>query len=252
MFFVLSKLFYFLLTPIVWIVLIALYSIRTKNVKRRKRVLIISFVVFYLLSNQFIVNEFVRAWEVQTIHVDSIVEPYEYGIVLGGFNSYDVKFDRVNFYSSSDRLWQALLLYHEGKIRKIVISGGEGRIIREGYTESEITKDFLCRIGIPEHDIIIEPESRNTYENALFTAKILQNYPDSCLLITSAMHMRRAYACFAKQGLKCRMFSANRKAGPTKFIFDYCFIPDLAALETWRVLIREIVGYASYKIMGYI
>ncbi len=64
--------------------------------------------------------------------------------------------------------------------------------------------------------------------------------------------MRRAYACFEKQGVHCKMFTADRKAGPTKFVFDYCFIPNMAAIETWRVFLREVVGYISYKIMGYI
>ncbi len=252
MFFFASKLLYFLLTPIVWFVGIVIFAMCTKNKKRRKRILIISAVFFYVISNQFVINEVIRAWEIQTIHIDSITQQYEYGIVLGGFNSYDVQFDRVNFYASSDRLWQTLLLYHEGKIQKILISGGEGRIVKEGYTESEITKDFLCRIGIPEHDIYIESQSRNTYENARFTAEMLQGKADTCLLITSAMHMRRAYACFEKQGVHCKMFTADRKAGPTKFVFDYCFIPNMAAIETWRVFLREVVGYISYKIMGYI
>ena len=254
MFFYISKLFYFLLTPIVWFVIAFAFAIYTKNKSLRKKVILFSCIGLYVFSNQFIANETIRQWEVQTIHIDSIKKPYDYGIVLGGFNTYDVKFDRVNFNKASDRLWQTLLLYKQGKIKKILISGGEGRIIKENYSESEITKEFLIKIGIPEGDILIEPNSRNTYENAIETAKIVkhQHTNQTYIIITSAIHMKRAQACFKKAGINCDTFSTDRIAGKTKFLFDYCFIPDLKALENWRVLIREIVGYISYSIVGYI
>jgi|SRR5690554_4039914 len=254
MFFLLSKLFYFLLTPIVWFIGVCFYILFSKNQKRRKRVLIITIIVAYIMSNSFLVNECVRAWEIQTVHVDSLSKQYDYGIVLGGFNTYDSQFDRVNFNKASDRLWQALLLYNTGKIKKILISGGEGRIVQEGYLESVITRNFLVKIGVPKSDIIIEEKSRNTYENALYTKHILESQNDSisCLLITSAIHMRRAHACFSQVGLCCDTFSADRIAGPPKFIFDYCFIPSMNALENWRVLFREIAGYLAYAINRYV
>lgn len=254
MYFIFSKIFYFLLTPIVWFFTAFIIAYFTKNKKRRNRIVIVTFITMYLFSNPFLVNEAIRVWEIQTIHINSIQKTYDYGIVLGGFNTYDAKFDRINFNKASDRLWQALLLYKQNKIKKILITGGEGRIVTEGYSESETTKNFLIKIGIPKEDIVIESESRNTHENAKFTAKLLvkQSGPKSCILITSALHMRRANGCFYKAGIPCDVFSTDRIAGKPKFVFDYCFIPEIASLENWRVLIREIAGYTIYKGMGYL
>lgn len=202
----------------------------------------------------FIANEVIRQWEVPTIPVEKIEKTYDYGIVLGGFNTYDNQLDRINFNKASDRLWQALMLYKQGYIRKIIITGGEGRIIKEGYTEGETTRDFLLKIGIPKEDLLIECESRNTHENAVFTAQLLGEKKENCsyVLITSAIHMKRAAGCFKKEGFNFIQFSTDRIAGPTKFLVDYCFIPESSAINLWRSLIKEVVGYLVYAMVGHI
>ena len=55
---------------------------------------------------------------------------------------------------------------------------------------------------IAKADILIENDSRNTYENAVNSAKMLNtSYPNGrLLLVTSAFHMRRSLACFRKTG----------------------------------------------------
>ena len=70
--------------------------------------------------------------------------------------------------------------------------------------ESEWTYNFLLNMGIDSNRIIIEPYSRNTMENASYTAKIIKNNQEKSLLITSAIHMRRAKMCFTKNNSKAR------------------------------------------------
>lgn len=251
MFFILSKILYFIITPIVWFFVALVWAYKTKNPVKRKKIIGISIVLVYLFSNSFIVDECIRAYEIQTKHIDSIQQTYDYGIVLGGFNTYDAKFDRINFNKASDRLWQTLLLYKQGKIKHILITGGEGKLISEGYTESETTRDFLLKIGIPAHDIIIENASKNTYENAIYTASILRE-SSTCILITSAIHMPRAHATFTKAGIICDTFSTDRLSGKRKFAIDHCFIPNMQAIENWRILLREITGYIAYRILCYV
>ena len=66
-------------------------------------------------------------------------------------------------------------------------------------SEAILTRELLIRLGVPDSAIIVEPASRNTYENALFTREILkEKYPNATprlLLITSAWHMRRSMGC---------------------------------------------------------
>jgi uncharacterized SAM-binding protein YcdF (DUF218 family) len=249
MFFIVSKILYFIITPIVWFFTAMVWAFFTKNSHSRKKIIGFTTLALYIFSNTFIVDECIRSYEIQTKHIDSLQCVYDYGIVLGGFNTFDAQFNRIQFNKASDRLWQAILLYKKGKIKKIFISGGEGKIITEGYTESETTRDFLIDIGIAPHDIVIENKSKNTYQNAVYSAQLLKNH--SCLLITSAIHMPRAFATFTKAGIKCEPFSTDRITGKRKFVFDYCFIPNMQALEYWRIFLRELIGYAIYKIMCY-
>lgn len=194
-----------------------------------------------------------RLWEIKAIEKESIIKPYDYGIVLGGMITFDSKFDRINFVRSLDRIMQAAILYKEGKIKKIVITSGSGSLKEPKMQEAAILKDYFVKIGFPDEDIIAESNSKNTYENAINTAKLIGIRKESTyLLITSASHMRRSLACFRKAGFKVVPYVADRYAGPRKFYFDHLLIPNAEALQGWNVLLHECVGYVSYKLAGYL
>jgi len=253
MFFILSKLLSFFTSPIIWIFLLLLIALLLKNPKKKKRFLIATLAVFYFFTNSFVADEVMRIWEVKHININNI-NSYDYGIVLGGvISGYDTKNKQVIFNRSVDRLLQGIELYKKGIIKKIVFTGGSGSVIERNKIEANYIKNFLINIGIPNNDIIIENESRNTYENALFTKNIIgaeTNRTD--LLITSGYHMRRSAACFKKQGFSFDVYSADRFSGNRKFVFDHLFIPNIGALEQWRVILHEWYGFIAYRFMGYI
>lgn len=64
--------------------------------------------------------------------------------------------------------------------------------------------------------------------------------------------MRRARACFAKQSWNMDVFSADFLTHKRTYSFDVLFIPKVDAVIIWHHLIKENVGYLSYKIAGYI
>lgn len=253
MFFVLSKTLHYLLTPVLWIVVLMVIALIVKNTKVKIRLFISAGIILLVLSNSFIQDEFMRWWEVDTTQKSELKESYEYGIVLTGMISYDSKYERINFLRSTDRILQALDLYEDGTIKKIFISGGSGDLLNPEFKESEILRDYLIKIGIPEEDIIVESESRNTFENACASAKLLrpQNNTESYLLITSAFHMRRSAACFKKAGFDFDVYVTDRYAGSRKFTIDHLIVPNTNALSRWTLLIHEVSGYIVYKIMGY-
>ena len=103
-------------------------------------------------------------------------------------------------------------------------------------------------------DLIIEGESKNTRENAMFSADILnQSYTNGkYILVTSAYHMPRAKRCFTKAGLTITPFSVDHQAGPRQYAFDHLFIPNANNFKRWQMLTKEWAGYMAYKSMGYI
>lgn len=252
MFFLLSKILEFAISPLVWVFLLLLYSVFSKNTARKRKSLIASVSILYFFSNAFILDEFMRKWEVQATPYEK-VKNYDVGIVLGGMSNFDVGFQRIQFIRSGDRLFQAIELYKTGYIKKLIIVGGSGSMVRVDEKEAEGIKIYLERIGIPQEDVVYETNSRNTYENAVETKKILaEKFPNQkYLLITSGYHMKRALACFEKQNIKTTPYSTDRYSGPRKFIFDHTFIPDKDILGIWHVLIHEWVGYITYWFAGY-
>lgn len=255
MFFVLSKIFAFFIKPIVWIMALLVFSLWTKNQQRRRRAIVWALLLLVFFSNRWISNQVFRCWEPETLTADRIEAPYDIGIVLGGYsNSFiEPQHDRHNFSERANRLTNALELYFSGKVKKLMLTGGSGRLIQDGPSESEMMVAFLHRLGIPESDYIIEPDSRNTWENALFSRNIVQTrYPGaSCLLITSAWHMPRSQACFQKAGLEVTPFAVDYISERKRLDFDLIFVPDKLGLYKWELLIKEWIGCAAYRMQGY-
>ena len=261
MFFALSKLLSFLLAPLTWIVACFLISFFLKNENTKKKLRIISIISLLFFSNAFIFDEVVRQWEIPATN-DSLIAPGCYAaIVPGSAITYDPSADRMQFGRKNDRLIQAMLLYRNGLIKKIVFTGGSGSIQNSTESEAILAKAFLLGCSIPDSDIVTENNSRNTIENALLVKSKLDSLlqkagispgDNTFLLITSGVHMRRCAACFRKAGITIMPYSADRYSGPRKFLFDHLFIPNAETLFNWEILIHEITGYFMYVLMGYV
>lgn len=253
MFFVVSKLLAFIITPLFWIMLILLWAILTKSQVRRKRLLILGFILMYVLSNRFLFNEVIRKWEGPVTEKPES-STYDVGIVLGGFASFDTIRNRLQLNESGDRIWQAVYLYKTGKVKKLLISGGSGSILHRKVTEADRVYEFLVRTGIPQKHLLMETNSRNTRENAVESARLLNvSQPDAkCLLITSAFHMKRSMGCYQKVHLDVTPYKTDFMSEQRKWDPDILLLPDPESLIGWNKLIREIIGLYAYKIAGYI
>jgi uncharacterized SAM-binding protein YcdF (DUF218 family) len=252
MFFLLSKLLTFIITPIVWIIALFCVAIWSKNERRRKKCFIWAFSLLVFFSNGFIFDEFARAWEIPATKYEDL-QVYDVAIVLGGMSVYDEEYERAQFYRGVDRILQAVELYKLGMVKKILLTGGSGRVLHPEMKEGVYLKRYILFMGVKEEDLILESESQNTHENAMYTKKILdeKKFKGRLLLVTSAFHMRRALGCFKTVGLDVEPYSTDRYAGPRKFEFDHLLIPNASVLNDWTQLIHEWVGAFIYKAVGY-
>ena len=254
MFFALSKLFAFFFSPLVWVFLLILYSFKTKIESRAKKLRISAVVILYLCSNSFFVDECFRLWEPTTPDYDLMNTNYQGAIVLGGIGSIDLRLQKINFGASGDRLFQTLPLYYKGRLKKIIFTGGSGSLEFPEKREAVYVEKYLKSIGFPDSVLIIENESRNTYENATFTKKILDSLKlkGPFLLVTSAYHMPRSMAVFKKAGYTSLIpYVTNRSSGKRRYTFDHLFIPNPGSMFSLELLIHEWVGYLTYKLKGY-
>lgn len=255
MFFYLSKILAFLISPMVWVFALFLYSFITKIESRKKKLRIAAVIVLYVYGNSFFVDELYRAYEPVTPDYYLMNDKYEGAIILGGIGEIDMRLQKINFKMAGDRLFQALPLYYSGRIEKIIFTGGSGSVEFQERREGVFVKKYLQSIHIPDSAMIIESESRNTYENAIFTKKIMDslNIADkNYFLVTSAFHMPRAMAVFKKAGFtNLTPYITNRESGARRFTFDHLFIPNPEAMFKLEILIHEWVGFLMYKLKGY-
>ncbi len=194
-----------------------------------------------------------NAWEIKAIPNGQITH-FDAAIVLTGMSTFDPQIGRLEFNDRTDRLMQAVWLYREKWVNEIILCGGPATLIRNDEVEALMLKQFLLTIGIPSKDISLEIQSRNTYENAEYVKRILdQKYPNGkFLLVSSGWHLRRATACFLKKGINISPFSTDRYGGPVKADFDYLLIPSSATLFNWEKLLHEWIGVSAYWLMGYV
>lgn len=254
MFFYLSKLLAFLFSPLIWVFIFLIWSFKTKVEGRARKLRITAIVILYVCSNSFIVDECFRAWEPVTPDYDLMDTKYEGAIILGGIGSIDLRLDKINFGFNGDRLFQALPLYYKGRIKRIIFTGGSGSVEFPEKREGTYVKKYLNSIHFPDSALIIENNSRNTYENAVFTKKILDSLhlDGNFLLVTSGFHMRRSLAIFHKAGYKnITPYVTNRWSGKRRVTFDHLFIPNPGTLFSMELLIHEWIGHLVYKFKGY-
>src|SRR5688572_10187478 len=108
MFFVISKILDFLLEPLLWIIALLIFSLLSKNLKRKRKSLIAAIVLLLVFSNSFLLDEAMRAWEMPATKISDTPETYDAGIVLSGMVMYDNSLARIQFHRRNDRLMQAV------------------------------------------------------------------------------------------------------------------------------------------------
>ena len=255
MFFIFSKVLDFALSPINWIIILLMIGVfLKKNIRLKKISLIASVSLLLLFTNPFIANQVMNKYEMQGVTYKEMTKVYDAGIVLGGFMSYyNSELKTLSFGEAVDRLMEGLMLYRKGKIKKIIISGGSGYLIKD-ERESKLAKDFLVNYClVPENDILIDATSKNTRENAINTKKIIDSLSiKSSLLITSAIHMRRASACFNKAGINSEPYCVDQYSGKQDYYPTSLIVPNLQNIHKWDMLFHEWIGLLTYKLTGYI
>jgi uncharacterized SAM-binding protein YcdF (DUF218 family) len=109
--------------------------------------------------------------------------------------------------------------------------------------QSEIAKLFL-RLGGNPARIIYEDQSRSTYENALYSYRLIKPQSNEhWLLVTSAVHMPRAMGAFRKVGFKVEAY-------PVDFRSSSELIAGSKALNVLDLAVKEWAGLFAYKLTG--
>ena len=222
--------------------------------------IVLSFVILIVAGNSRVSDALLKSLEWQNTATQL---PTADAIVVLGGATRSISPPRVmpDLNEHGDRILYAAKLYKEGKAPLIVLSGG--RI--EWYGEAESEAIDMARIlqltGVPSEAIVLEGESLNTYENAVFTKKILDEKGiKKVLLVTSAFHTPRSLKIFERQGIEAI-------PAPTDFLiseddldsYDYStesqilsYLPKSESLDYTTKVIKEYIGTFIYRLRGWL
>lgn len=165
------------------------------------------------------------------------LEACDAAVVLGGaVTPAGGRFHYPDLRKAADRLFVAARAYHAGKAPLLVLSGGSSPV-----SEAEAMRAVLREFGVPDAAMLLEGRSRDTRENARFSAELLRERGiERVLLVTSALHMRRALRHFAYEGIEALPVSTDHEArGVSEW---QRWIPDTDALDGSARAIKEWVG----------
>jgi uncharacterized SAM-binding protein YcdF (DUF218 family) len=179
--------------------------------------------------------------------------PPEGIIVLGGAINDPVSAARGQtvFDEGGERLDEAVVLAKRYPQARIVYTSGSNAVGGGNSTEALQARKLMSQMGIDPERVIIEDKSRNTEENARFTAAIV--HPEASqrwLIVTSAFHMPRAMGIFEKAGFNPIAYPvAFYTLGPWNGNLSLSFKSE-RNLRVFEIAVHEWIGLAAYWASG--
>ena len=217
-------------------------------------------IVLLVGSNGWVSRSLVRSLEWQNI--PPAIPNAEAIVVLGGATKPASRpRPGVDLNEEGDRLLYAAQLYRQQKAPLVIVSGGRIRWRGKGSPESADMANILVQMSVPAEAIIQEPDSLNTYENAVNVKKILDsNGIHQVLLVTSAMHMPRSLLIFKHQRITAipapTDFSVTAddlrelRNSPQNIVLN--LLPDSDRLENFTRAFKEYIGLVVYRLRGWL
>ena len=132
-----------------------------------------------------------------------------------------------------ERLNHAAQLYQAGAAQRVIVTGGVG--VKSRYSEAEIGRRYLLRLGVADVDILVEDQSADTIENLANVKKIaVAEGLDSFILVSTPFHMKRAMFIAQRVGLQAYSSPTRTTNWLNTGLRQYLFVREVAAvIQHW-------------------
>jgi uncharacterized SAM-binding protein YcdF (DUF218 family) len=170
-------------------------------------------------------------------------------IVLLGAGVYDKARDLTGIGAPSDTALSRIVT--TARLQRIldvpvIVSGG--KVYQFKTAEAPVLRRFLIDLGVPDHMIIIEDQSRDTIENARYTREICERRGYiRPILVTSAYHLKRSVLSFTKAGLDVLPFPAGFRSWENRRYGITAYLPN--GLGTTGSALKEYLGLLVYDLI---
>ena len=202
---------------------------------RRKKLFLVFAAALYLVSAEIFWIPVQKFWVVTENPVQGDV------IILGG-GAIVANGETFPSRSTLERLLKGFEIWKNSPKSKIFVCGGK---TQAGVIEADVMREILISWGVPKNSIVVERNSKNTYENL----KNIRNFLSSNVnIITSSFHTRRTKMVARKLSINARIIAADYVL--EEKINYRSFLPQISTLEFLGYLSHEIVGVVYYYITG--
>ncbi|NOX63773.1 MAG: YdcF family protein [Chloroflexi bacterium] len=242
--------------------LLALALVFHRRARLPRALVFLAMLVLWLGGNRHVAATLVRSLEWRHLPQAEMPEADVIVVLGGGVRGASFPRPLVEVSERGDRLIYAAWLYKQGKAPYVLVSGGSIEWMGPKTIEAENMREFLEMLGVPREAIWLEPNARNTYENALFTRRILEEKgARRVLLVTSAMHMPRSLRLFQNQGV-------DVTPAPTDFLITQAnweflrrpdiraqilhLLPNAQSLDWTSLALKEYIGLFVYALRGWL
>ena len=170
----------------------------------------------------------------------NLIDPTPAGIILlGGAIDSDLSLKRntIAINDHAERLIEGLLLLRKFPMASAIVHDPAAR-------------NFLIKMDVSPKRIILEEDSRNTYENAKYIKRLVEPKDgQTWLLVTSAYHMPRAVGSFRKAEFPILPWPVDYRATRSVSLTNFFRKPS-EGLNLVDLAAKEWVGMLGYFITG--
>jgi Uncharacterized conserved protein len=233
---------------IVFVLLFISFILFLLNCKKKSGalILLLSIVLIYGASIAPVANYLCYYLEKDYINNPTAEDKNIDVIVVLGHGTKDINALKNTFNTEIEslRLLHAVVVYNKTGAKYFVCSGkGTGKI-----SEAEVMARLAEKLGVPKEKIRIEPNSKNTGENAAEVNKMFVNKNINIGLVTSAFHMKRSEREFKK-------YFNNVLPLPAHYLYSspmgnavIRYMPQSEELYKTSIVFKEIIGQLWYRL----
>jgi uncharacterized SAM-binding protein YcdF (DUF218 family) len=255
MFFTLSKILGFFATPsnlLISIGVAGLVLLCTRFTRLASWLIVTSLVLLALAGLSPLGNAMILPLEQRFAPWDSSHGAPDGIVLLGGMITPEVSAarDTVALNEAAERITATAELARRYPHARIVMTGGSGALIFDEGIEAIFAVRQLEALGVAHDRITAEEQSRNTFENAVFSRRVANPKPgERWLLVTSASHMPRAMGVFRAVGFDVEAYPVDwRTRGPADMTRPFASLSE--GLQRTDTAAHEWVGLLAYWMTG--
>jgi vancomycin permeability regulator SanA len=110
--------------------------------------------------------------------------------------------------SELERVTEAVHEYERGVASHLIFTGGA---VSNRFVEAQVMARTAEAQGIPESSVLVEPEARDTIQNACYSVRLMKARGwASAEVVSSPWHLERAGLIFSRMPVKWRTHAAPR------------------------------------------